>query len=80
MNSDKLNLLAEYEGHASPSDMFESIGLVDSVPAICMSVPAICMNPGCDYTTEYEPDITNGWCECCNTRSMKSAFVLAGFI
>ena len=73
MNSDKLNLLAEYEGHASPMDMFESIGLVDSVPAICM-------NPGCDYTTYYEPDISNGWCECCNTRSMKSAFVLAGFI
>ena len=73
MINDKLNLLAEYEGHASPMDMFESIGLVDSVPAICM-------NPDCDYTTDMEPDMSKGWCECCDTNTVKSAFVLGGFI
>lgn len=42
--------------------------------------PGICMNPGCDYTTFYEPDQTEGWCECCGTNTVKSGLVLAGLI
>jgi hypothetical protein len=38
------------------------------------------MNAGCDYTAEMEPDQDRGWCEVCNTNSMKSALVLAGII
>ena len=39
---------------------------------------AVCMNEGCDYTTEYEPDQTAGWCEVCGTGSCCSILVLAG--
>jgi hypothetical protein len=43
-------------------------------------VPGICMNPDCDYTTEVEPDQTEGWCEECEMRSIRSGVVLAGLI
>jgi len=40
--------------------------------------PGICLNPGCDYSTEVEPDSDRGYCEICNTQSVKSALRLAG--
>lgn len=43
-------------------------------------VPGICMNLGCDYTTDIEPDQREGWCEECETRSVRSGIVLAGLI
>lgn len=43
-------------------------------------VPGICMNPDCTYTSEVEPDQTEGWCEECETRSVRSGIVLAGLI
>lgn len=43
-------------------------------------VPGICMNPGCEATYDYEPDQDEGWCEECDTNSVKSAFILAGII
>lgn len=43
-------------------------------------VPAICMNPGCDYTTDMEPDQGRGWGECCETNTVKSVHVLLGII
>ena len=43
-------------------------------------VPGICMNPGCDYTTEYEPDGREGWCGVCGTQSVTSLLVLRGVI
>ena len=49
---DKLNILAADWGYESPLDMLESVGLLAS--------PAICMNPGCDYTTDIEPDNAKG--------------------
>jgi len=42
--------------------------------------PGICMNPDCGYTTEVEPDQTEGWCEECETCSVRSGVVLAGLI
>ena len=42
--------------------------------------PAICMNAECDFATEYEPDQREGWCEECRTKTVTSAFVLAGVI
>jgi hypothetical protein len=42
--------------------------------------PAICINPGCDYTTEMEPDQTRGWCEECAQNTVQSALILAGLI
>lgn len=48
---------------------------------ICDSVcPAICMNEDCDYTTEMEPDQDRGYCEECETNSVKSLFILMGVI
>lgn len=40
----------------------------------------ICMNPGCNYTTEVEPDAEEGWCEVCNTGSVCSAAILIDVI
>ena len=40
--------------------------------------PGICLNPGCDYSTDVEPDQDRGYCEICETQSVKSALRLAG--
>lgn len=40
----------------------------------------ICTNPSCDYTTEVEPDQSHGFCEICETQTVKSCAVLAGII
>ena len=69
---EKLDTLAADWGYQSPLDMIESIGLLAS--------PAICMNDDCDYTTDIEPDNSRGWCECCNTNTVASALMLAGYI
>ena len=38
--------------------------------------PSICMNEGCDATYDYEPDSTTGWCDECETNTVKSAIEL----
>ena len=43
-------------------------------------VPGICMNPTCDYTTTYEPDSNDGWCELCDTGTVVSFLVLSDMI
>lgn len=43
-------------------------------------VPSICMNKNCNATYLYEPDGDKGWCEECETNSVKSCLVLAGLI
>lgn len=67
------------------SDLMEIEGFDDSLQFLehCTSdsvVPGICMNPDCDYTTEVEPDCVSGYCEECNTQTVKSALILAGII
>jgi hypothetical protein len=64
--------LAEIEG-TSVEERLEQ-GVLDGV------VKGICTNPGCEYTTDVEPDQDRGWCEACNTNTVKSALVLAGII
>lgn len=44
------------------------------------AVPCICMNDGCDNTAAYEPDCTDGYCEICETNTMKSLYILGGLI
>ena len=51
-----------------------SASITDSV------CPAICMTEGCDYTTEMEPDQTEGYCEACGGNTVVSALVLADLI
>jgi len=43
-------------------------------------VPGICTEPGCGYTTEYEPDQDAGWCENCGTNTVVSGLILADII
>jgi hypothetical protein len=69
----KLRKLAETEGFESVHKMLEA-ATFDSVS------PGICVQEGCDYTTEVEPDQTEGWCEACGRGSVASALILAGFI
>lgn len=70
---DKAQVLAESFGYSDSFECMES-AMFDSIS------PAICMNPDCDYTTELEPDSTRGFCECCNTNTVRSIFVLCGVI
>ena len=64
----KLKTLSEIEG-LSVEEMM-GIGLTDG------RCPSICMNEGCDATYDYEPDSTNGWCDACETNTVKSAIEL----
>lgn len=69
----KLKLLAEIEGYSDVQEMLEA-----SVFDSCC--PGICMNKDCEYTTEVEPDQDKGWCEICETNTVKSGLMLAGII
>jgi len=69
----KLDELAEHGGHPSIGALLEA-SVTDSV------VPAICTEPGCDHTTEMEPDQDAGHCEACGKSSVASALVLADLI
>lgn len=69
----KLNRLAELEGFETIIDMLMEFKW-ESV------IPAICMNDGCDFTAYYEPDCDEGHCELCGTKTVSSAFILAGVI
>ena len=71
--STKLEMLTASEGF---DDLIELLAAAtfDSVS------PGICIKPGCDYTTEVEPDQDRGYCESCGTQTVKSALMLAGLI
>jgi hypothetical protein len=68
----KLQTLARIEG-MSTMEMLEQ-ATFDSV------APGICKTPGCDYSTEVEPDCTEGWCEECDAGTVVSCLSLAGLI
>jgi hypothetical protein len=69
----KLLQLVESEGFDDPQDLFQDV-ISDWV------CPGICMNEGCDFVTDVEPDQDAGWCELCNTNTVKSGLMLAGLI
>lgn len=68
----KIDTLLEIEGYESLEEALDIL-ITDSV------CPGICKNPGCDYTTSVESDCDAGWCEICDTQSVVSLMVLAGF-
>lgn len=68
----KLEELAEIEG-MEVMEMLEE-ATFDSLAR------SICTNPGCDYTTQLEPDQDRGWCENCQTNTVTSCLILAGLI
>jgi hypothetical protein len=67
---DKLEKLLEIEGF-SFDRFLEEFGH----ESLC---PGICMNDGCNYTTDYEPDQEEGWCEVCETNTVKSGLMHMG--
>jgi hypothetical protein len=69
----KLQTLTTDWGYQAPEDLIEDY-MFDGL------MPAICINEGCDYSTEYEPDQDQGWCESCGTNTVQSATILAGVI
>jgi len=71
-NDEKLKRLADVEGMDEMELLEEAT--FDSV------AKGICTNSGCDYTTEVEPDQDAGWCELCETPTVKSCLILAGMI
>ena len=71
-NTSKLKKLCEIEG-ISEMEMLENATFDGSCPAICM-------NKNCNATYDYEPDQNEGWCEECQTNSVKSCLILAGLI
>ena len=68
----KLREIATIYGVSTP-ELLEQYGLDDVVPGICM-------NAGCDFTTLYEPDQDEGWCEECKSNTVTSALVLGGIL
>jgi hypothetical protein len=72
VEKDKLTTLAEAYGMTVDELLAEY--------ALDCVVPGICMNPDCEYTTEYEPDQRKGYCDMCDTGTVRSALVLAGLI
>ena len=40
----------------------------------------VCMGKDCDYTTNVEPDNSSGWCDECETNTVRSLSMLAGVI
>ena len=71
----KLQTLMEIEGFESLEDLMS-----DCEFGMRVGVPAICMNDDCEYSEDMEPDQDRGWCEECQTNSLKSAYILAGII
>lgn len=61
--------LMQIEGETNEIDFLQRCSS-DSI------VPGICMNEGCNATYQYEPDQDRGWCEECNTGTVKSALIL----
>ena len=71
--ADKLKTLLGLYDYENTDD-FAHHYITDSI------VPGICMNDGCEATYDYEPDQTEGWCDECETNSVKSGFILMGII
>ena len=76
MRRAKLAKLCEIEGFEDENALFAA-AMTDSVcPAICCNPN----NPECDYTTEMEPDQTEGYGEVCGGQTVTSVLILAGLI
>lgn len=71
--TDKLTKLVEIEGYESDI----ALGQAAMMDVVC---PGICMNDGCNYTTNVEPDQNRGYCEICETNTVKSGLLLMGII
>jgi ssDNA-binding Zn-finger/Zn-ribbon topoisomerase 1 len=69
----KLATLVRIEGFDGLTELLQKY-VGDSV---CLG---ICTTPGCNYTTEVEPDCAEGYCDRCDKQTVVSAMRLAGMI
>jgi len=65
------------------SDLISIEGFVDELELLKESLldsrtPSICINPSCSFTTYYEPDQSEGWCDSCEENTVVSALILMG--
>ena len=74
MAHEDLKLEALLEDQGMSSDEFLQEFALESI------VPGICMNPDCDATYDYEPDQNRGWCDECETNTVRSGLLLLGVI
>jgi len=70
---EKIRILTEIEGYDDPIELCEEV----FNDGCC---PGICMNEDCESTYSYEPDSTDGWCDECQTNTVKSLMILLGVI
>lgn len=70
---EKIRILTEIEGYDDPIELCEEV----FNDGCC---PGICMNEDCESTYSYEPDQDRGWCEECQTNTVKSLMILLGVI
>jgi len=63
--------LMETEGYETLEELARDAIMEVRAPGICTA---------CGYTTEMEPDQQAGWCECCDTNTVKAGLILAGLI
>ena len=63
--------LMEAEGYDTLEELAKDAIMEVRAPGICTA---------CGYTTEMEPDQQAGWCECCETNTVKAGLILAGMI
>ena len=68
---DKATQLARQFGHEFAEELLDAY-VFDTM------VPGICTNKGCNYSIEVEHDNDSGWCEVCETRTVKSVTKLLG--
>lgn len=74
---DKFETLMDLEGYTNPLEFIEAECLGAGWR---VGVPAICVNDGCNYMRDMEPDQDGGWCEECQTSTVKSALILYGIL
>ena len=73
----KFKTLMEAEGYTDPISFIEEECMGYGMR---VGVPSICMNEDCEYCIDMEPDQDRGWCDECETNTIKSALVLYGII
>lgn len=59
---------------------FDTIEVLPEQCVLDSVAPGICVIPGCDHTSNVEPDQRQGYCEACGGNTVQAALVLAGWI
>jgi hypothetical protein len=71
-NEELLEKLAEYEGYDDYMEMLKEATFDSVAIGICTECK--------EYTTQVEPDCSNGFCEECESNTVVSCLVLADLI